>query len=73
MVHKIGFQACFFDVRRLHVSRQLIEDRADHLEMAEFLDSDIRQDAGKLRIRHGESLTEITHGGAEFSVRPSIL
>ena len=58
---------------RRHVSRELVDDRADHLQMPELLRADIRQQAALLVKRHGIALGQIPKRRAKLAVRAAVL
>ena len=55
------------------VPRELVDDRADHLQMPELLRADIRQQAALLVKRHGIALGQIPKRRAKLAVRAAVL
>lgn len=49
------------------------DDKADHLEIAQFLGGDIEQHFRAARIVLGEALREIAHRGGELAIGPAEL
>ena len=45
VIHEIGVKACFFYLLNRHVSCQLMNDGANHLQVAEFLDRNVGQNS----------------------------
>ena len=73
MVDKIRIKTSRLDLLIRQIAGQLIDDGADHFQMAQLLRADIGQKALQLRIRHGKPLAEIAQGCAQFAVRPAVL
>lgn len=69
MVHEIGIEAIFLYILGAEISRKLINDGADHLEMAQLLHTDVCEKSLQLTPRHSEALTQITQRGAQLTVR----
>ena len=63
-VHKIRVKARGPDLLLGEVPGQLVDDGADHLQMAQLLSADVGQQALQLRIGHGVPLAQVAQGRA---------
>ena len=73
MVDKIGLESSLLDLFLREISRELVDDRADHLQMPQLLGADIGQQALELGVGHGVPLVEIAHGRTQLAVRAAVL
>ena len=72
-VNKVGVEACCFDLILREVTGQLMNDRANYFQMAQFLGTDIGQQTFQLRIRHTIPLAQISQRSAQLAVRAAVL
>ena len=72
-VHKIRVKARGPDLLLGEVPGQLVDDGADHLQMAQLLSADVGQQALQLRIGHGVPLAQVAQGRAQLTVGPAVL
>ena len=70
VIHKIGVETGGLDLLLGQVSSQLVNQRADHLQMPQFLRADVGQQALQLRIGHGVALGKVAQGRAQFLLTP---
>ncbi len=68
VVDKILVEALLFDLVNRQVARELVDDGADHFDVAQLLRADVGQQTLQFAPRHGEPLAEVAHRGAQFAV-----
>ena len=73
VVDKIGLESSLLDLFLREISRELVDDRADHLQMPQLLCADIGQQALELGVGHGVALGEVAQRRAELAVRAAVL
>ena len=73
MVDKVGIEACFSDLFLGEVTRELMDNGADHFEMSQLLCTDVGQQALELGVGHGVALGEVAQRRAELAVRAAVL
>ena len=73
VVDKIGLESSLLDLFLREISRELVDDRTDHLQMPQLLGADVGQQALELGVGHGVALGEVAQRRAELAVRASIL
>ena len=73
VIHKIGVETGGLDLLLGQVSSQLVNQRADHLQMPQFLCTDVGQQALQLRIGHGVALGKVAQGRAQLAVGTAVL
>lgn len=73
VIHKIGVEAGGFDLLLGQIPGQLMDQRADHLQMPQFLRADVGQQALQLRIGHGVALGKVAQGRAQLAVGTAVL
>ena len=64
MVDEIRVKAALLHLLLGERAGELMHDRADHLQMAQFLRANIGQKAFQLGIGHGIALTQVAEGSA---------
>ena len=73
MIHKVGVKSGRFDLLIGEIPGQLMDNRADHLQVPKLLGADVGEEALQLGIGHGESLAEVAQRGAQLAIRPAVL
>ncbi len=73
MVDKVRLEPSLLDLFLREISRELVDDRADHLQMPQLLGADVGQQALELGVGHGVALGEVAQRRAELAVRTAVL
>lgn len=72
-VHKVGVKAGGFDLLLGEIAGELMDNGADHLQVAQLLRADVGQKSLQLRVWHGISLRQIPQRRAKLSIGSAIL
>ena len=72
VVDKIGRKARLADLLLREITRKLVDDGTNHLEMPQLLCADVGQQAFELGVGHGIALGKVAQRCAKLPIRASI-